>query len=61
MTKVGEKMRKNYVYAITLILMALFLWAGYYFYMEYRPVEYENGTLVEIPTQRNNEEWELSA
>lgn len=54
-------MRKNYVYAITLILMSVFLWLGYYLYMEYRPITYENGTFVELPTEKNEEVWELSA
>ena len=39
-------MRKNYVYAITLLLMVLFLWAGYYLYLEYNPVVYQNGILI---------------
>ena len=43
----GEKcMRKIYVYAITLLLMALFLWAGYDLYLEYNPVVYQNGILI---------------
>lgn len=54
-------MRKNYVYAITLLLTALFLWVGYYLYLEYRPVVYKNGTLVELPKEVICEEWELSA
>lgn len=54
-------MRKNYVYAITLILLSLFLWAGYYLYLEYRPVVYKNGTLVELPEERVEEFRELAA
>ncbi len=54
-------MRRNYIYAITLVFLSLFLWLGYYLYMEYRPVEYENGTFVELPTEINVEGRELSA
>lgn len=54
-------MRKNYVYAIALVFLALFLGIGYYFYMEYRFVEYDNSTFVELPTEINAEGWKLSA
>lgn len=39
-------MRKNYIYAITLVFMLLLLWAGYYLYLEYTPVVYQNGILI---------------
>ncbi len=54
-------MRKNYVYAITLILLTLFAWLGYYLYLEYRPVSYKNGTFVEMPYERFEDTKELSA
>ena len=52
-------MRKNYVYAITLIILSLFLWIGYYLYLEYRPVNYTNGTFVELPVKNSEETVEL--
>ena len=54
-------MRKYYVYAMTLLFLAVFLWLGYYFYMEYRPINYENGTFVELPNRNMKEEQEFSA
>ena len=54
-------MRRNYAYAITLLLISFFLWFGYYFYMETRPVVYKNGTLVEVPMEFFEKKWELSA
>ena len=54
-------MRKRYVYAVTLVLMSLFLWAGYYLYLKNRPTVYKNGTLVELPLEFVQEKWELSA
>lgn len=54
-----DLMRKKYIYAITLILCSLCLWIGYYFYLEYRPVSYQNGTFVEIPSSTENKELEL--
>lgn len=41
-------MRKYYIYAITLIILSLTIWAGYYVYMEYRPTQYKYGTFVEV-------------
>jgi hypothetical protein len=41
-------MRKKDIYLLTLILLILFFWVGYYFYMEYKPVVYKNGTFVEM-------------
>lgn len=54
-------MRKNYLYAITLVILSLVVWFSYYFYLEYRPVKYQNGTLVELPKEMIDEEWELIA
>lgn len=54
-------MRKNYVYAITLVVLSVTMWLSYYFYLEYRPEEYKNGTFVEIPYDRMEEIRELSA
>lgn len=54
-------MRKNYVYAITLILMTIFLWAAYTMYVEYRPVTYKNGIFVKMPERLDSAKWELSA
>lgn len=54
-------MRKNYVFAVTLILLSLFLWAGYYLYLEYKPTVYQNGTFVEIPLRDIEQFLELSA
>ena len=49
-------MRKSYASIIMLLLLVLFLWAGYYIYTENYPKEYENGTFVEIPEERFEEE-----
>lgn len=54
-------MRKNYIYVLTIVMLLLFVWLSYYIYLEYRPVEYKNGTLVELPKELQWEEWELSA
>lgn len=54
-------MRKNYLYAVTILILSLFIWFGYYLYLEYRPVEYKNGTLVELPQEILYDELELSA
>ena len=54
-------MRKNYVYAIAIVMMSLVIWFGYYLYLEYRPTEYKNGTLVELPEESWQEEIKLSA
>lgn len=44
-------MRKNYLYAITIVILSLFVWFSYYFYLELHPVEYQNGTFVEVPEE----------
>jgi hypothetical protein len=54
-------MQKKYVYAITLVILSLTMWIGYYSYLEYRPQEYKNGTFVEAPCESMEEILELSA
>ena len=54
-------MRRSYVYAVMILMMSLVIWFGYYLYMEYRPMEYKSGTLVELPMELWSEEKELSA
>ena len=54
-------MRRNYIYAVTIVILSLVVWFSYYLYLEYRPIEYKNGTLVELPKDFLEEEWELSA
>ncbi len=39
-------MRKKYICVITLILLAVILWAGYSMYLQYKPVVYQNGILI---------------
>lgn len=53
-------MKKNYRYAVVIVLVSLLLWCSYFFYMQHHKVEYENGTFVELP-KNNCEEWELLA
>lgn len=54
-------MRKNYVYAMTLVILSLTVWLSYYFYLELRPQEYKNGTFVEAPLEITEETLELAA
>lgn len=54
-------MRKNYIYAITLVILSLVVALGYYFYLNYRPIKYEHGTFVELPLEFLEDEWELYA
>ena len=54
-------MQKNYVYAITLVVLSMMIWVGYYFYLEYRPQEYKNGTFVKVPYESMEEIQELAA
>ena len=54
-------MRRNYVYAIAIVMMSLVIWLSYYLYVECRQVEYKNGTQVELPEEFWQEEIELSA
>ena len=54
-------MRKNYIYAIAVVMMTLAIWFGYYLYLEYRTMEYKSGTLVELPKELWQEEKELGA
>ena len=41
-------MRKSYFYVVLAVLISFLFGAGYYLYLEYRPVEYKNGTFVEV-------------
>ena len=54
-------MRKNYIYAMTLVILSLTVWLSYYFYLELRPQEYKNGTFVEVPHEIVEDTWELTA
>lgn len=54
-------MRKNYVYAVALIVLSLVLWTGYYLYLEYHPTVYQNGTFVELPKENIDHTWEIPA
>lgn len=54
-------MRKNYVYAITLLIVTLSIWMGYTLYLEYHPVTYKNGIFVELPREFRSDKWEFSA
>ena len=54
-------MRRNYIYAIAILMMSLAIWFGYYLYLEYKPVSYKNGTFVEVPKHISMEIKELSA
>ena len=54
-------MRKNYVYAITLLIVTLSIWMGYTLYLEYHPVTYKNGIFVELPRGFHLDKWEFSA
>ena len=40
-------MRKSYFYAVLAVITLSLFFVGYYLYLEYRPVEYKNGTFVE--------------
>lgn len=54
-------MRKNYLYAITIVILSLFVWFSYCFYLEFHPVEYQNGTFVELPPETVENDRELAA
>ena len=54
-------MRKHYIYAVTMIIIVLSLWAGYYLYLQHQPVVYENGTFVEVPVEITKEVMEFCA
>ena len=54
-------MRKHYIYAITMIIIVLSLWTGYYLYLQHQPVVYENGTFVEVPMEKTKEAMEFFA
>lgn len=54
-------MRKNYLYAITIVILSLLVWFSYCVYLELRPVEYKNGTFVELPVEMMEGQREQSA
>lgn len=55
-------MRKSNFYVILAALGLILVLAGYYvFYLEYQPVEYKNGTLVEAIPDSWKEEWKMAA
>lgn len=54
-------MRRNYVYAMALLILSLTVWLSYYFYLELRPQEYKNGTFVEVLQENMEETLELAA
>lgn len=54
-------LRKNYIYAMTLVILSLTVWLSYYFYLELRPQEYKNGMFVEVPREATEDIWELDA
>lgn len=54
-------MKRNYVYLITIVLLSILVWCGYYLYLEVRPVSYENGTFVEVPKKFSEEQREMNA
>ena len=54
-------MRKHYIYAITMLLIVLSLWAGYYLYLQHQPVVYENGIFVEVPEEKKEDTMEFYA
>lgn len=54
-------MRKNYLYAITIVILSLFVWLSYCFYLEFHPVVYQNGTFVELPLETIENDRELAA
>ena len=56
-----KKLRKNYVYALTLVILSVTVWLSCYFYLENRPEEYKHGTFVEVPCDGIEEVLELSA
>ena len=54
-------MRKQYLYAVCLAVLALMMWLGNYYYKELRKIEYKNGTLVQVPVEQTVKQWELAA
>ncbi len=55
------KLRKYYVYVISLMILTLFFGIGYYLYMEYRPVTYKNSTFVQLPKELTDDMREFLA
>lgn len=54
-------MRKNYIYAITLVVLSMAIALGYHFYLNYRPIRYEYGTFVELQKECVEDKWEQPA
>lgn len=54
-------MRKNYLYAVTILLLLLGLGLSCFFFREYKPAEYKNGTFVECPMEFVKKDRELTA
>lgn len=54
-------MRRKYFYAAALILLVFALCFSYYLSVERRTRKYEDGILVQLPQELNEEEWELNA
>ena len=54
-------MRKSYFYVVLAVLISFLFGAGSYLYLEYRPVEYKNGTFVEVLPDSYGEMRELAS
>ena len=54
-------MRKSYFYAVLAVIVSSLFFVGYYLYLEYRPVEYKNGTFVEVLPDSFGEMRELAS
>lgn len=54
-------MRKNYLYAVTIALVLLGVGLSFFFFREFQPAEYKNGTFVERPVEFVQEDRELAA
>lgn len=54
-------MRKHYLYAVFLAVLALMMWFGSYYYTELQKNEYKNGTLVQMEPQNTEFRREISA
>lgn len=54
-------MRKSYFYAVLAVIVSSLFLIGYYLYLEYRPVEYKNGTFVEALPDSYGEMRELAS
>ena len=54
-------MRRNYIYAVTFVLLIAALWISYVLYQGEQAARYEGGIFVELPREWNNSARELSA